>query len=44
MSAYKYPQEMEALALELLEIELNMDVAAKTYPICGSNKERNQDG
>lgn len=39
MPEYKSPQEMEALALELLEIDLNMDVPAKTCPICGSNVE-----
>lgn len=39
MPEYRSPQEMEALALELLEIDLNMDVPAKTCPICGSNVE-----
>ncbi|WP_296134668.1 hypothetical protein [Psychrobacter sp. B29-1] len=39
MNDYKSPQEMEALALELLEIELNLDMPAKTCPICGSNVE-----
>lgn len=41
MLDYKSPQEMEALALELLEVELKMDVPAKTCPICGSNVESN---
>ncbi len=41
MPDYKSPQEMEALALELLEIELNLDMPAKTCPICGSNMESN---
>lgn len=39
MQDHKSPQEMEALALELLETELNMDMPAKTYPACGSNVE-----
>lgn len=39
MNDYKSPQEMEALELELLEIELNMDVPENTCPICGSNVE-----
>ena len=39
MPEYKSPKEMAALALELLEIELNMDVPANTCPICGSNVE-----
>ena len=41
MPDYKSPQEMEALALELLENELSLDVPAKTCPICGSNVESN---
>ena len=39
MPDYKSSQEMEALALELLEIDLSMDVPANTCPICGSNVE-----
>ncbi|WP_267442916.1 hypothetical protein [Psychrobacter sp. 28M-43] len=41
MPDYKSPQEMEALALELLETELSLDMPAKTCPICGSNVESN---
>lgn len=41
MPDYKSSQEMEALALELLETDLSMDVPAKTCPICGSNVESN---
>lgn len=41
MPDYKSPQEMEALAIELLGIELDMDVPAKTCPICGSKVENN---
>ncbi len=32
-------QEMEVLALELLEVELELDVPANTCPVCGSNVE-----
>lgn len=39
MTDHKSPQEMEALALELLEIDLSIDVPAKTCPACGSNVE-----
>lgn len=39
MPDYKSPQQMEALALELLEIDLNLDMPAKTCPICRSNVE-----
>ncbi|MGO2278005.1 hypothetical protein [Psychrobacter sp. AOP7-C1-14] len=41
MPDYKSPQEMEALAEELLAIDLNLDMPAKTCPICGSNVESN---
>ncbi len=41
MQDYKSPQEMEALAAELLATDLNLDVPAKTCPICGSNVESN---
>ena len=32
-------EEMTALAAELLAIDLNLDLPAKTCPICGSNME-----
>lgn len=37
-------QEMEVLALELLEVELELDVPAKTCPVCGSDVDSKLDG
>lgn len=39
MQDFKTPEEMEALAAELLAIDLNLDVPAKTCPTCGANVE-----
>lgn len=37
-------EEMKVLAAELLATDLDLDIPLNTCPICGCEKESNQDG